>query len=153
MRDMRVLVRRLADQGMTIMLSSHLLAEVEELCNRVAIVQRGRVVYEGSLADLRRAAGSAYRLRTTDDTRAARVSAGQAGITDVDATNGRGLTFRAQDERAVGLLSRALGEAGALVLELTPQHATLEELFFELTEGETADRTGADGAAGVREAA
>src|SRR4051794_19978970 len=50
MRDMRRLIRRLADEGMTVLLSSHLLGEVEEICNRVAIVRRGSVVYEGSLA-------------------------------------------------------------------------------------------------------
>src|SRR3954454_141463 len=48
MRDMRRLIRRLAAEGMTVLLSSHLLAEVEELCNRVAIVRSGRVAYEGS---------------------------------------------------------------------------------------------------------
>src|SRR5207248_5526623 len=53
MRDMRQLVTRLAAEGITILLSSHLLYEVEDLCNRVAIVRRGRVVYEGSLAELK----------------------------------------------------------------------------------------------------
>src|SRR6187549_959809 len=52
MRDMRLLVRRLAEQGITVLLSSHLMGEVEELCDRVAIVRTGRVVYEGSLAEL-----------------------------------------------------------------------------------------------------
>ncbi len=52
MRDMRLLIRRLADAGITVMLSSHLLAEVEELCNRVAIVRTGQIVYEGAIADL-----------------------------------------------------------------------------------------------------
>src|SRR5436853_2337327 len=47
MRDMRQLVRRLAGEGITIMLSSHLLAEVEEVCNRVAIIRSGKIVYEG----------------------------------------------------------------------------------------------------------
>src|SRR5437588_5252939 len=71
MRDMRVLIRRLAEQGMTILLSSHLLAEVEELCTRVAIISSGRIVHEGALADLRAGPGVArYRLRTTDNTRA-----------------------------------------------------------------------------------
>ena len=51
MRDMRLLIRRLADEGMTVLLSSHLLAEVEELCNRVAIVRKGKIVYEGAIAD------------------------------------------------------------------------------------------------------
>ena len=49
MRDMRLLVRQLADRGITVVLSSHQLAEVEELCNRVAIVQTGKLVYEGEI--------------------------------------------------------------------------------------------------------
>ena len=49
MRDMRELVKRLASEGITILLSSHILAEVEELCNRVAIIRRGSVIYEGRL--------------------------------------------------------------------------------------------------------
>ncbi len=49
MRDMRELVRRLAGEGITVLLSSHLLTEVEELCNRVAIIRKGQIVYEGSL--------------------------------------------------------------------------------------------------------
>src|SRR5437588_12654829 len=54
MRDMHRLVRRLADGGITVMLSSHLLNEVDELCNRVAIVRSGRIVYEGTLAHPKR---------------------------------------------------------------------------------------------------
>ena len=52
MRDMRILIRRLAGQGITVLLSSHLMGEVEDLCDRVAIVRRGRVVYEGALDEL-----------------------------------------------------------------------------------------------------
>ena len=67
MRDMRALIRRLADEGMTVLLSSHLLTEVEELCNRVAIIRRGRIVYEGALAELahRRAAATGCARPTT----------------------------------------------------------------------------------------
>ena len=57
MRDMRALVARLSLSGTTVLFSSHLLAEVEELCNRVAIVRTGRIVFEGALADLKRTAG------------------------------------------------------------------------------------------------
>jgi ABC-2 type transport system ATP-binding protein len=134
MRDMRLLIRRLADDGMTVLLSSHLLAEVEELCNRVAIVRKGSVAYEGALSDLRRAAGSSYRLRTTDDALAARVAAAQPGIEEVDQSVDGGLGLRAASDDALGELSRALVESGALILELAPRHATLEELFFALTE-------------------
>jgi ABC-2 type transport system ATP-binding protein len=137
MRDMRLLVRRLADGGMTVLLSSHLLAEVEELCNRVAIVRTGRMAYEGTLEELRRAAGAVYHLRTTDDDRALAVCAAQPGIEDTArAEHGSVITFRAASERAVGELSLALAEAHALVLELAPNRATLEDLFFALTEGD-----------------
>jgi ABC-2 type transport system ATP-binding protein len=141
MRDMRRLIRRLADDGMTVLLSSHLLGEVEEICNRVAIVRRGSVVYEGSLATLRREAGVAYRLRTTDDDRAARVCENQRGISAVGRGHAGELTFRADGDDAVAELSVALVGAGAAVLELAPQMATLEDLFFELTEGDGAPRS------------
>src|SRR3954466_7796255 len=64
MRDMRALIARLSLAGTTVLLSSHLLAEVEELCNRVAIVRTGRIVFEGALADLKRTAGAEWRRRT-----------------------------------------------------------------------------------------
>src|SRR5437899_8941348 len=70
MRDMRDLVRRLAGEGITVLLSSHLLTEVEELCNRVAIIRKGRIVYEGQLQDLLATASSGYRLRVSDQDRA-----------------------------------------------------------------------------------
>jgi ABC-2 type transport system ATP-binding protein len=132
MRDMRLLIQRLAGEGITIVLSSHLLAEVEDVCNRVAIVQRGRIVYEGEIADLKRAAGMTYRLKTTDNVRALEVCRAQPGVSDVADRTGQ-ISFMA-DERVVAELSQALVEAGALITGLAPQGATLEELFFSLTE-------------------
>src|SRR6266487_1981634 len=119
MRDMRVLVRRLADEGMTVLLSSHLMNEVEELCNRVAIVRSGAIVYEGEIAELKRTAGASYRLRTTDDDCALELCARSPGVQDAR-RDGDGLRFSASEE-VVGELSRALVEAGALILALTPQ--------------------------------
>jgi ABC-2 type transport system ATP-binding protein len=145
MRDMRALIRDLAGRGITVLLSSHLLAEVEELCNRVAIIRSGRVAYEGVLAELRRQAGASYLLRTSDDERARRVCAAQAGIEEVAVEGGAGLRFNAAGEEAVGELTLALAESGALVLELSRRQATLEDLFFRLTEGEA----GAPGATAV----
>lgn len=134
MRDMRRLVRNLASEGMTVLLSSHLLAEVEELCNRVAIVQTGRVAYEGSLEDLRATAGLRYRLRTTDDGRARKICDAQPGI-DVAAESPGWLTIHAEHDDSIAEVSQALVEASVLVRELSPQLATLEDLFFRLTEG------------------
>ncbi len=138
MRDMRLLIHRLADQGMTVLLSSHLLTEVEDVCNRVAIVRTGRIVYEGEIADLKRGAGASYRVQTTDDERAIAVCRAQPGIIDARVDHGR-ITFSA-DEAAVAELSQALVEAGALIQALAPQSVTLEDLFFSFTEGEAGER-------------
>ena len=141
MRDMRDLIRDLSGRGMTVLLSSHLLGEVEDLCNRVAIVRKGGVAYQGSLADLQRQAGGGYLLRTNDNELAERVAAAQAGIEEVRAGVEGGVTFAAESEDAVGALSQALTESGALIRELSPRHASLEDLFFRLTEGEAARAT------------
>jgi ABC-2 type transport system ATP-binding protein len=133
MRDMRTLIRRLADEGMTVLLSSHLLNEVEELCNRVAIVRDGRIIYEGTLDELRRSATARYTLRTTDDGRALAVLRAQAGVGAPEARAG-GLVFVAEDEGAVADVSLALAEEGVGVTALVPHTASLEELFFRLTE-------------------
>jgi ABC-2 type transport system ATP-binding protein len=168
MRDMRLLIRRLADQGMTVLLSSHLLTEVEDVCNRVAIVRSGRIVYEGEIAELKRGAGTRYWLETTDDLRAEAICAAQPGIEDVRRTDNLGaahgfsvgngaardgagrdgavpthgrpprLSFTAGQENAVALLSQALVEAGVLIRALAPQTVTLEDLFFSFTEGDGA---------------
>jgi ABC-2 type transport system ATP-binding protein len=135
MRDMRNLIRDLSGEGITVLLSSHLMNEVEELCNRVAIIRDGSVAYEGDLAELRARAGVSYRLRTTDDERARGVCAAQAGIEEVGDAHGGGVSFTARDEQAVAALSLVLAESSALILELTPEQATLEDLFFQLTEG------------------
>ena len=136
MRDMRALVRRLAGEGITVLLSSHLLSEVEELCNRVAIIRKGRIVYEGRLADLLATASTGYELRSNDPERARTVCLTQAGIENVE-LNGAGLRFQG-DEDAVAALSIALGQARIGVTALVPEVASLEELFLGMTEGDPA---------------
>jgi ABC-2 type transport system ATP-binding protein len=138
MRDMRDLVRRLAGEGLTVLLSSHLLGEVEELCNRVAIIRTGRIVYEGSLGELLATAASGYRLRTTETERARTLCLSQPGIENVQSDNGM-LRFQA-DEEAVAALSIALGQARIGVTALVPETASLEELFLGMTEGERAPK-------------
>jgi ABC-2 type transport system ATP-binding protein len=130
MRDMRLLIRRLADQGMTVLLSSHLMAEVEELCDRVAIVGNGRVLYEGELGELIAGTAGRYELRTTDDAEAAEIAARVVG--DVEQTSD-GLAFSA-DESTAAEITLALGAAGIGITALVPRTATLEELFFRMTE-------------------
>ena len=140
MRDMRDLVRRLASEGITVLLSSHLLGEVEELCNRVAIIRRGRIIYEGSLGDLLAGAASGYRLRTPEPERARTLLLALPGVEGLVANNGE-LRFSA-DERAAGALSIALGQARIPITALIPETASLEELFLEMT-GEPSDEVAA----------
>jgi ABC-2 type transport system ATP-binding protein len=134
MRDMRALVHRLAEDGLTVLLSSHLMDEVEDLCDRVAIVTRGRVVYEGALDELIASATGRYDLRSTDDGPAAVIAARSRGIYDVT-TSARGISF-AGEERAVAALTLELAQAGIGLRALVPRTATLEELFFRMTEGD-----------------
>jgi ABC-2 type transport system ATP-binding protein len=135
MRDMRALVSRLSGEGITVLLSSHLLAEVEELCNRVAIIRTGRIVYEGTLADLRASAGTnRYRLRTTDP-RVARLTLLEHSAAHDVTLDGDELTFSAGEDE-VAAISRALVGAGLGITALLPEQQSLESFFFELTEGE-----------------
>jgi ABC-2 type transport system ATP-binding protein len=140
-RDMRDLIKQLAGEGMTIFLSSHLLAEVEELCTRVAVIHSGRIVYEGSLAELHASATPRYRLRTSDQQIARALLEANPDVRELE-SDGDELGFVA-DEAAVLALSRGLVGAGLGIAALAPESASLERLFFELTEsGEHPQRLG-----------
>ena len=135
MRDMRLLVRRLAEDGITVLLSSHLMVEVEEVCNRVAIVRSGgQIVYEGGLDGLRGNGPSRYRLATADDGRAATLCAGVPGV-ELTGRQADGLRLSAPDD-AVEALTVALGEDGVGIRALVPLEPSLEERFLALTEGD-----------------
>jgi ABC-2 type transport system ATP-binding protein len=126
---------------MTIFLSSHLLAEVEELCTRVAVIRAGRIVYEGSLADLHASSAPRYRLRTDDQQRAHEIAARDGRVREL-AVEESDLVFTT-DEPSVLQLSRELAAAGVGIAALIPETPTLEHLFFELTEsGERPQRLG-----------
>ena len=133
MRDMRALIQRLAADGITVLLSSHQLAEVEELCNRVAIVRSGRIIYEGTIANLKASAGERYRLSTTNDVRAVEIARSQPDVERCE-LDGDAITLVAP-AAIVPELSILLAAANIGIRELVANSATLEELFFRLTEG------------------
>jgi ABC-2 type transport system ATP-binding protein len=136
MRDMRELVRRLAGDGITILLSTHLMTEVEVLCNRVGIIPQGQIRYQGGLADLLARSAGRYRLETTDPARALAVCAGSPGIRDAT-LDGPAVSFAAE-RSALAALSLALAAEGIGIEALVPGGRGLEELFFEITEGDVA---------------
>jgi len=137
MRDMRELVKQLASNGITILLSSHILAEVEELCNRVAIIRRGSIIYEGRLDELLSSASGGFKLRSPELERAKMLLGSQPGIEQLSALDGH-LRFQA-DDAALAAATIALGRACIGITELAPQTTSLEELFLVMTGGESSD--------------
>jgi ABC-2 type transport system ATP-binding protein len=143
MRDMRRLVRRLADDGMTVVLSSHLMSEVEELCNRVAIISNGKIIRESTLHDLLSSTAGTYRLEVTDPQRARAL--GEAhGVSFV--AESPDLVFSA-DPDLVAKLSIVLGKADIGIFSLVAEGDSLERLFLALTEGEGEEPPALAGAA------
>ncbi|GAA1884677.1 ABC transporter ATP-binding protein [Streptantibioticus ferralitis] len=139
-RDMRQLVRSLAADGLPVLLSSHHMAEVEELCDTVTIMRTGRVVYAGSLAELRsRAPDPAHQLATNDDESAAALAAGQPGVEVAGHPDG-GLAVRARPEQLDAYVL-ALGRRGIAVRALRLESTPLESLFLTLTEEQSDEET------------
>jgi ABC-2 type transport system ATP-binding protein len=135
-RDMRALVRRLAHGGITILLSSHNMLEVEEICRHVAIMRRGRLAFDGSMEELRaRADDVEYRLVTSDDALAAGVAERVDGVHHV-AHRPDGVRFDSQPG-PVERLTVELGARGIGIRQLELPTTALETLFFRLTETET----------------
>ena len=146
MRDVRALIRRLADEGLTIFLSSHLLAEVEQLCDRVAVIGRGRLLAEGTLAEVVRGANGrlSYRLVVGNAQEALRMLDRSSSRVDaavptestdgLDGTGGEEIRLSVGPE-GVGPVVRDLVTGGVEVRALVPVRPSLEDLFLKLTEG------------------
>jgi ABC-2 type transport system ATP-binding protein len=131
MRSVRELLRRLAAEGRTVFVSSHLLAEIEQTCDHLAILRRGRCVAQGTVDEVNAAAGhAAAMLVTVDDFPGALAVLDRAGMP----------AKRVDGHIRVGLpatdairISRTLGEQGHWVRELRPEERSLEDLFLEVT--------------------
>ncbi|MBA8989165.1 ABC-2 type transport system ATP-binding protein [Curtobacterium pusillum] len=119
----RAEVRRVRSEGATVLLSSHILSEVEALCDRVTIVRAGRVVEEGSLADMRHLTRSA--VTVTTDAPADRIEA-LPGVHDLVAEDGT-LRFGADASAVAGAIAALDGHR---VETLTVEPPSLEELFL-----------------------
>lgn len=130
---MRALIRRLGSGRRTVLLSSHLLGEVEQVCDRVGVIHRGRLVSEGAVTDLR--GGGALVVRVEPLEEATAIAGRLAGVEGVEAVDGT-LRLRTEPERAAEINAK-LVSAGLRVSELWLDERSLEEAFLELTDGET----------------
>jgi len=150
--ELRELLRELRTLGKTIVISSHILPELEELCTSVAIVGHGRILAEGRVAEIegRLRAGSVLRVDVVGDDPAVEAAVAQFGaepsVASVERVAGGliELGFRGDDEAAAGLLARAVA-AGVRVSSFGRAASDLEELFLQVTARDASgDSTGGE---------
>jgi ABC-2 type transport system ATP-binding protein len=126
--DVREIIRALREKGTVVFLNSHLLSEVEQVCDAVAIVDRGMVVAEGDLAQLLRA--SSVRVRASGVSRDTRAAMARFG--ELDDSGDGALLIRGIDRELIPELVSAIVASGARVYAIEPQHESLEERFLSL---------------------
>jgi ABC-2 type transport system ATP-binding protein len=129
-REVRALVRQIAADGVTVFVSSHLLAEVEQVCTHVGVMRTGRLVFQGSLPDLRHTHAPRVSVKTTDVEAAATVFA-KLELADPQAAAGVITAELGQTEPE--RVTAELVHAGVGVRELVVETPSLEELFVGLT--------------------
>jgi ABC-2 type transport system ATP-binding protein len=135
MHEMRAMIESLATEGRTVMLSSHLLDEVERTCDAVAIVDHGRVIRQGPIAELTRGAGTVVQLDCAEPARAARLI-DEAGIAAGTTLTEAGLTVTlpaGASRELVADINRRLVEAGIAVYGLQEIQTSLEDWFLSVT--------------------
>jgi ABC-2 type transport system ATP-binding protein len=147
MREVRLLLRRLTSEGTTVFVSSHLLGEVEAMCDRVGVLARGRLVAEGPPSNLR-PAGDRLRVEVDDRARALAVLASLPGVEVVpdeaepgERTGiGSPVRLRLSAPATAAAVNAHLVTGGVAVHALVPEHERLEDVFVSLVEGADAPR-------------
>jgi ABC-type multidrug transport system ATPase subunit len=129
MADMRALIRKLGQGERTVLLSSHLLGEVEQICDRVGVIRSGKLIAEGTVEELRGRARLLVRADPRD--RARRLAEEMYGVEQVQVSDGA--LVLAADTAQAGEIARELVTSGVVVSGLRPLERSLEETFFELT--------------------
>ena len=127
MEEFRFMIRAFVEEGRTVVLSSHLLDEVEKTCDAIAIVDQGKVVVQGAIGDLTGEATTVL-VGTSDDAQAQSL----LGEYDVERVP-EGLRVQSEDEATAAAVNRKLVEAGIDVHRLEPERVSLEQRFLEIT--------------------
>ncbi|HEY1826461.1 MAG TPA: ATP-binding cassette domain-containing protein [Acidimicrobiales bacterium] len=152
--EMRDLIRSLADDGMTIFVSSHLLAEIEHICDHLVMITDGKTVFQGEVAGLRATRGSELELRPETAAQLASLaglmtSQGFENRVEEDAHGGQALIVAVDGDRA-GPINRSCMEAGITLAHISQRTRSLEEAFFELTGTHSRDTVGQHALGGIK---
>ncbi len=132
-QEMRELICSLPDRfGMTVLVSSHLLSEIDQMATHVGIIHQGELLFEGGLADLHRHSRLRLKVRTTDDERAFRVLKGADIPVRYDRESGR-LLLDSEEDACVLRSVRLLAEHDIGLLRLEELQVSLEDIFLKLT--------------------
>ena len=130
MADVRNLITQLGQGDRTVLVSSHLLGEVEQMCTRIGVIRKGKLVAEGTIDELRGESKLFIRAKPTDQAMA--VLAGECGADKVKVTDDGAFSLSVEPARAAEL-NRRLVQAGIDVTELRESERSLEDVFMELT--------------------
>jgi ABC-2 type transport system ATP-binding protein len=128
--EVRQLVRRLGAEGRTVFVSSHILSEIQQTADRVAILARGRCVREGAVAQVLASGGAEGLVVRLRDLEAGRAALADVGIAASEAGGSLRVTVPPEEAERV---SRTLADRGLYVTELRPEEVDLETVFLELT--------------------
>ena len=139
-QEMRALIQDMpAATGATVLISSHLLGEMEQMVEQVGIIDHGHMLFEGPLTELQRHSRGSLTLRLLDPAKAAPVLRANGVVTRRADGDGRLVTLPPLRDELLAALVQSLAATGAGVVELTPHTKTLEEIFLSLTANEEAD--------------
>jgi ABC-2 type transport system ATP-binding protein len=135
-QEFRHMIRGFVDEGRTVLLSSHLLDEVEKICDQVAIVDRGRVVVQGSIAELAADGKQTILVATSDNEQAFHILGEHRAIQSLQPENGHfRITLHADVEATAAAddISRRLVLGGTAIRRFEPSRVSLEQRFLEIT--------------------
>ncbi len=136
--EIRELLRELKRMGKTIMISSHILSELEEICDRIGIIERGQFVFSGTLEEIRPRLGIQSKMRVKiigDESKAIELLTALPQIQQVETVGDYpSVTFR-EGTTTDGLIARTLVNGGLDLVYLQPEQLKLDEAFLKLTKG------------------
>jgi ABC-2 type transport system ATP-binding protein len=136
--EIRELLRELKRMGKTIMISSHILSELEEICDHIGIIEHGRLVFSGTMEEIRQRMGvqSKVRVRVANNQqRAIELLSALPVVQDVQSTEGHIAVTLRKDQKTDGVIARALVNGNIDIVSLEPQQVKLDEAFLQLTKG------------------